>query len=291
MASFVALETSKGRGRPPKLRVVPSQLIGLKPPATAEEWFDLGDRLLLLDKAGHAQPMMGQALGVSQATVSRMIKAAAWPTQIRAKILIHEDRFPLRMLMRLARTTFKDQGRVTSDGRRRVLKSRMTLAAAVDLVIEGKFPFQISEPAEARAKRLEQLVNEERSSRQAQQRKVEHLEAEVRSLQGELSMDKFSAALRRVKELEAEVQRLAHAPGTETVQPPKSENVKRTEEDLSAALSNAKANIIDWSKGLMVISAGNGDVLDGVCDRIKLLSVVRFKHGRPLCSACRSMIG
>lgn len=287
-----AMEIPKRRGRPPKLLAVPAGLLSLQDanPETAAGWFDLADRLLLLEKSGCSQGMLGAAIGRSQATISRLIKTAAWPARLRARILIHEGKFPPPLLMRLARITWKDQGRVGKDGRRRVLKSRMTLEAAVEQIIEGKNPFTVSEPAQVRAARMQELANEERSSRQATVKKLEDAEAEIRALKKELSMDKFSAALRRVKELEAEVQRLAHAPGMEAAPRPKSENLLRTEGDVSAALNGAKANIIDWGRGLMLLSAGNGDVLEGICERIKLLTAVRFKNGRPLCPACRAMI-
>jgi hypothetical protein len=291
-----ALNLQKRRGRPRRVPLDSVSVQDLDPnPRARDAFFDFADRLLLLEKRGHAQEDLGRALGLSQPSVSRYIKAAAWPAGIRARILLADPmKFPVETLVRLARTTWKDQGRVSSDGRRRVLKSRMTLRAAVDLIIEGKSPFAAAiEPARARARRMEEIANEERSARQAQKAELERLEAENRQLRADLSMDKYSDALRKCAQLEAEVVRLRAVPDAgEPVRKPRDEDLKRADAGLAESLGLGPADVetLDSARGLVLVRARNAEVLDGLREKISLLRVVRFKHGRAMCSSCRGMI-
>lgn len=260
----VKQKTPDRRGRPKRKPFDPLLMAGWNPrPTTAGAWFALGDHIAWLRSEGYAAEDIATCFGVSPATVSRWVRGARWPKNIRARILLKTESFPIPVLMRLARTTFKDQGSQTAADGRKGPKSRLTLLGAVLRIVEGKALPKVSEEARARTDRLERALIEERGRRQALSEECERLRSDKRALEEQMSSDVLSQTLRRNQELESEVQRLRLVPGAAPSRPKKSADLERADELLQSALG-CRVDTLDWSKGLLLIKAGNGDILDGI---------------------------
>lgn len=265
-----AAEKPKGRGRPKRQIFDPAFVPGLSGlPTDAESFFAIGDRIAALRSEGFAAEDIALHFGVSPATVSRWVRGARWPKNVRARILLKAEAFPVPVLMRLARTTFKDQGSQTASDGRKGPKSRLTLLGAVLRITEGKALPKVSENVRARAERLERALIDERGRRQALSEECRALKEEKQKLEEQFSGDVLSRALRRNHELESELERLRLVPGAAPNRPKKSADLERSDEQLASVLG-CRVDTLDWSRGLLLIKAGNGDILDGVRERIIL---------------------
>jgi hypothetical protein len=116
---------------------------------------------------------------------------------------------------------------------------------------------------------MERSLVDERGRRQALQTRVDELQRDRRALEDQLSADVLSQALRRVRDLESEVVRLRVLPsgGAAAPRKPKSPDLEYADDQLRSALG-CRVDTIDWAAGLLLIHAGNGDILDGVRERI-----------------------
>jgi hypothetical protein len=276
MGAVLKFEPKK-RGRPKRKPFDRTLTLGWNSrPETAAAWFAVGEHIAMLRAQGYAAADIAEEMGVSPATVSRWVRGARWPAGIRARILIasqsaavsgRKDPFPVKILMRLARTTFKDQGSQTAKDARKGPKSRLTLMGAVLAIIEGKSLPRVQDDARARADRLEKALVDERGRRHALTEECQRLKDDKRALDEQLSADVLSKALRRNHELESELQRLRLVPGAAPVRPKKSPDLERADELLQSALG-CRVDTLDWSRGLLLIKAGNGDILDGVRERL-----------------------
>lgn len=257
------------RGRPKRRIFDPALLTGWNPrPEGAAAWFAVGDHIAMLRSEGYAAEDIALHFGVSPATVSRWVRGARWPRNIRGRILLKAESFPVPVLMRLARTTFRDQGSQTASDGRKGPKSRLTLLGAVLTIIEGKKLPRPADNARERAGRLERALVDERGRRQALSEECQRLREDRRQLEQQLSADALTQALRRVRELEAEVVRLRVLPGGgAAARKPKSPDLEYQDDRLQAALG-CRVDTIDWAAGLLLIRAGNGDILDGVRERL-----------------------
>lgn len=108
---------------------------------------------------------------------------------------------------------------------------------------------------------------DESGRRHALTEECQRIKEDKRAVEEQLSGDVLSKALRRNQELESEVQRLQLVPGASPSRPKKSSDLERADELLQSALG-CRVDNLDWSKGLLLIKAGNGDILDGVRERI-----------------------
>jgi len=259
---------TNGRGRPKRRLWTDELLAGYEArPASTDGWFTVGDRLAALSRAGYAVEDMALSLGVSPAFISRMIKGSKWPKAVRARILLCREKFPPEVLMRMARQTFKDQGSQTAKDGRIGPKSRLTLLGAVLLTIEGKPLPKLRSASQSRAEHFEKMAIEERGRRQALQSRVDELEGEKKALFDQLSTDVLSQKLKENQELLSEVQRLRLVPGAPQKRPEKSADLQRQDDDLGSVLK-CRVDTLDWPRGIMLIKAGNGDMLDGIRERI-----------------------
>lgn len=225
-------------------------------------WLARADELSRLQKAGYSLEDIAKRLGVSLTTLSRWKKAASWPKSVRATMLLAQKRFPQSVLYRISSIRFKDGTRKkTGKGKR----SHLSLSSAVSLIAEGK---NLPEPGsllKKKAERLEQALNDERRRRHLAEEKIEKSKSDIRALEDQLSRDALSAALRETAKLKAELLRIkaAGASGSTAAIDARSEDLKRLDDQLSGKL-HCKVQTLDWAKGLLLINAMNGDLLEGI---------------------------
>lgn len=255
--------TAGKKGRPAAQPLDPTTCQGISmKPANASEWFTLGERLLALETAGHSQAAIARALGTGTATISRLQKAARWPGTIRARILSCAELFPPPLLMRLARRTFKDEGSTVAGANRRLCRSRVTLAAAVELTIQKR---KLPEPsAAAPAREIEDRALEERTRRQELQKKLEALAEENRQLRAAVSMDQLSALLRENRALRVELHRLQAASGSVPRKERTADQLYR--DGILGTTLRCAVETVDWKRGLLLLNFRSGDLLDGFFD-------------------------
>lgn len=236
-------------------------------PRDANEWLANSAAVAELVKQGYSQISIANALGISDSVVGIWKKAGSrWPQVVKSKILQRPELFPAPLLNALAKKLWTDIDAIKkskkSDGRRNA-RPKLSLLAAIDLILDGKKLRNDRRGLVDINSRLEGMVNTERGRNQTLRRDMQKLSEANSALVRQLSVHRMDDLIRQNNELKKLVVKLSVG-----------KNVKRQKSSNEMYMENNLLDVLrmrvdlDYSQKTLLIMAPNQDMLDDLCEKI-----------------------